>query len=123
MKQMLMIALAWALAVGELSAAVTYGKVYWSDNEAHCIRRANLDGTHVETVVANSGRPWGLAIDSENARLYWADNDPYALPVISRCNLDGSGIQVLISEAWNSGMQFPQFIALDGQGGKLYYTS
>ena len=101
------------LAAANAPAAGSYGKMYWSDNQAGCIQRADLDGTHIQTVVANAGRPWGLAIDGLNEHLYWAEEDPYLLPVIQRCNLDGSNQVVLISEPWNSGAQFPQFMALD----------
>jgi hypothetical protein len=103
--------------------AASYGKIYWSDNQAGSIQRANLDGTSIETVVADAGMPWGLAIDDLNGYVYWAEESPHLLPVIERCRLNGSNPEVLISEPWNPGAQFPQFIALDAAGGKIYYTS
>ena len=111
------------LAVAQGSAALSYGKVYWSDSEARRIQRANLNGTRIETVVPDAGSPWGLAADAWNARLYWAEDDPFTLPAIRGSNLDGSDQQVLVSEPWDPGIQFPQFIALDVEGGKMYYTS
>jgi len=64
------------------------GKLYWSDREGMRVMRANLDGSHIETLVErgrdNAARAdqtnWcvGIAIDAGRAQVYWtqkgADN-------------------------------------------------
>jgi hypothetical protein len=63
------------------------GKLYWSDREGMRITRANLDGSHIETLVDTSqgdARPgpdstkWcvGIALDVERGQLYWTQKGP-----------------------------------------------
>jgi DNA-binding beta-propeller fold protein YncE len=58
------------------------GKLYWSDREGMRVMRANLDGSHIETLVdASQGDPrpgpdarkWcvGIAVDSAGGKIYW----------------------------------------------------
>src|SRR5467141_2254199 len=62
------------------------GKLYWSDREGMRVMRANLDGSHIETLVER-GRDddaradqtnWcvGLAIDPGRAQVYWTQKGP-----------------------------------------------
>jgi hypothetical protein len=62
------------------------GKLYWSDREGMRVMRANLDGSHVETLVER-GRDaaaradqtnWcvGIAIDPGRAQVYWTQKGP-----------------------------------------------
>ena len=45
-------------------------KLYWSDaNDG--VYRANLDGTAVEEVVADTYTEPGLALDTEHQKMYW----------------------------------------------------
>ena len=58
------------------------GKLYWCDREGMRVMRANLDGSHVETLVDTSqgdARPgpdakkWcvGIAVDAAGGKIYW----------------------------------------------------
>ena len=53
------------------------GKIYWTDTDgpglAARIRRANLDGSVVESllVLAWWERPWAIALDLEAGKMYW----------------------------------------------------
>jgi sugar lactone lactonase YvrE len=62
------------------------GKLYWSDREGMRVMRANLDGTHVETLV-ETGRGdearrdatrWcvGITIDPKSRKIYWTQKGP-----------------------------------------------
>jgi sugar lactone lactonase YvrE len=62
------------------------GKLYWSDREGMRVMRANLDGTHVETLV-ETGRGdearrdatrWcvGITIDPKFRKIYWTQKGP-----------------------------------------------
>jgi hypothetical protein len=62
------------------------GKLYWSDREGMRVMRANLDGSHVETLV-ETGRGdeerrdatrWcvGITIDPKFRKIYWTQKGP-----------------------------------------------
>ena len=92
------------------------GKIYWTDPGAKKIRRANLDGSHVEDLVTMGLEyPSGLALDSAGDKMYWTD--PGARK-IQRADLDGSRVENLVS----TGLISPEGLALDGAGGKIYWT-
>ena len=106
--------------------AVHGDKVYWSDRVGDCcaypnntIKRANLDGTHIETLVTGLYTTLGIAISG--GKMYWTDSYSSwsrAPPggVIARSNLDGSGIEELIETTG----QAPYGIAV--HGGRIYWT-
>ncbi len=101
----------WPSPVGAVGAA----KMYWSDRGSNTIRRANLDGSFVETLVSGLGEARGMAVDWEHHWIYWADN---GRNLIQRSRLDGSGIEDLVT----TGLNFPAGIALDVAGGKMYWA-
>jgi hypothetical protein len=57
------------------------GKLYWSDREGMRVMRANLDGSHVETLIEAArgddprldARNWcvGIAVDTNRGKIYW----------------------------------------------------
>ena len=54
------------------------GQIYWTDigmpgDRTTSIRRANLDGTNVETLVTGLGRPASIALDVVGGKMYWTD--------------------------------------------------
>jgi DNA-binding beta-propeller fold protein YncE len=79
------------------------GKLYWLElnlnkkkREKNEIRRANLDGTEVQTLVERPGAGFegGLAIDPVAGKLYWSEAETRDIGV---SNLDGSQAQTLLS--------------------------
>jgi DNA-binding beta-propeller fold protein YncE len=87
------------------------GKIYWTEygNGPHddAVRRANLDGSNVETLFdATHGlqTPERITVDSWAGKIYWADL--HAGRVL-RSNLDGTGLETL-----QSGLGNPRGIAL-----------
>jgi DNA-binding beta-propeller fold protein YncE len=77
-----------------------HGKLYWSDREGMRIMRANVDGSHVETLIetghgdadrANQAN-WcvGIAIDVDGGKVYWTQKggNPPNTGSIRRANLD-----------------------------------
>uniref|UniRef100_H2YAY4 EGF-like domain-containing protein n=1 Tax=Ciona savignyi TaxID=51511 RepID=H2YAY4_CIOSA len=69
-----------------------------------------------ETGVAN---PIGLAVDPQNGKLYWSDQGGDGIPPkISRCNMDGSYIENIITTSVNN----IQHIALDYSGGRIFWA-
>lgn len=43
------------------------GKVYWSESYSRYVRRADLDGSNIENVLATGGIPWQIAVVPEPA--------------------------------------------------------
>lgn len=109
------------------------GKVYWIEGRgcAPCggglctecprFRRANLDGTSVETIFTfpngTTSNHSDIAVDSAAGKMYWSDRQ-YA-PHLSRANLDGSNMETLTTVV--APFTGVSRIALDVAGGKLYW--
>ncbi len=94
--------------------------LYFADEDTDSIRRSDLNGNNVITIVPGAVDPRGLAIDPVDGKLYWSDAG--SVPrTIQRANLDGSNVETLVSfptvpETLNE-------IALDLVNGKIYYTN
>jgi DNA-binding beta-propeller fold protein YncE len=82
--------------------------MYWA--EAGKIRRAQLDGSGAQDVVACF--PEGIALDVEAGKVYWTDNPPVGRPgpsgLVRRANLDGSGPEDIVDS-----LDYPLGIALE----------
>jgi DNA-binding beta-propeller fold protein YncE len=95
------------------------GKFYWGDISAGYIGIANLDGSSPEVLI-NTNFHWGLAIDETGGKLYWSTSDTQFKGRILRANLDGSSVEIIVS---NLETEFkPAHVALDVAGGKIYWT-
>ncbi len=94
-------------------------KVYWTTAEGK-IRRANLDGTEVETVtegLCGIGSITDIVLDIEKNKIYWG-NDSDCQVMLRRANLDGSEVENLLY-----GLFPPSSIVFDSTHQKLYWTS
>ncbi len=71
----------------QLQLETTTRKLYWCDREGMRVMRANIDGSHIETLVDTSqGDPrpgpdltkWcvGVAIDVDRGQVYWTQKGP-----------------------------------------------
>ena len=89
------------------------GKMYWADTGSGEIRRANLDGTAVESLVTDLDAPEGMALDVAGGKVYWTEAPSEK---IRRANLDGTEVEDLVTSS------HPRAIALDVGGGKMYWT-
>ena len=83
--------------------------MYWTDSSDQYVRRANLDGTGMETLVSGTAGT-GIALDLINRKMYWDNIDPLIPGKIQRANLDGSGVEDVITD-----LSLPAGIALDIQ--------
>lgn len=103
-----------AAAVAVPSLALGQAKMYFTGNGngPDTVRRANLDGTNVEVLVANQGGPQALSVDPTGGKMYWTDG-----PAVKAADLDGSNAVTLVP-----GLGSPRGIAVDGTGGKVYWT-
>ena len=77
-----------------------HGRLYWSDREGMRVMRANLDGSHIETLVETGrgdearrdARNWcvGIALDVARGQMYWTQKggDNANLGVIRRAGME-----------------------------------
>jgi DNA-binding beta-propeller fold protein YncE len=111
---------------------VAAGHLYWTNmgnptaNDGS-IERSNLDGSNVTHIVPPGGTFTAkqLQLDEKNRNLYWCDREGMR---VMRVNLDGSNIETLIDTSGGDsrpGKEIKKWcvgIALDVEGGKLYWT-
>ena len=87
--------------------------IYWTDAGSNTIQRARLDGTQVEDLLPHGLiEPYGIALAVADGKVYWTDWDVG----IQRANLDGSGVETLVSAARANGL------TVDITAGHLYWT-
>lgn len=98
-------------------------KLWWLDvqatsrggQEEGLILQANLDGSERQTVARFPGRPSGLAVDSQNGWVFFADP---AGRSIGRVKTDGSELD----PQWLTGLGLPTDVVADPQNKQIYYT-
>ncbi|MBI4717633.1 MAG: PQQ-binding-like beta-propeller repeat protein [Planctomycetes bacterium] len=101
------------------------GKIYWAESSTAggSIGRANLDGTARQTLLAQvDPKPFNLALDLPAGRIYWTAVPASGDGKIQRANLDGSGVEdVLTVPAATYGL--PRGIAFDAGNGKITWAT
>jgi hypothetical protein len=93
------------------------GHIYWADNSADTISRANLDGTSIQVIATGLVNPIGMAIEPARGRLYWSDS---GFDDIRQVQVDASGAvapPVIVTTSLS-----PQAIAIDGCSRSLYWA-
>jgi Low-density lipoprotein receptor repeat class B len=112
------------------------GQLYWTNMAtwspevrfgAGSLRRADLNGSNVMTVVPSGGtfRPKQMTIDLKGRKLYWSDREGMR---VMRSNLDGSDVETLVETGERVEGQrgdprdYCVGIALDVQRGQMYWT-
>lgn len=90
---------------------LTNGKIYWSNSSDDLVRRCNLDGSSIETIVTSAVHVWGCAVDGLNGKVYYTEGTPKN---VKRANLDGTSQEII----W-AGSTFPGHLhlAADSAGG------
>ncbi|HNO76859.1 MAG TPA: hypothetical protein PKN33_02270 [Phycisphaerae bacterium] len=128
-------------AVQGLAVDVEGGQMYWtmSGSSANCgdrIQRADLDGNGLESLIVfgeqptcdSRPSPLDLALDLPNGQFFWIANGGCSpcggavcteCSVIRRANLDGTPMTDVLEL---TGTVNPSDIALDLEGGKMYWT-
>jgi hypothetical protein len=110
---------------------VEAGHLYWTNMgvpnlKDGSIMRADLDGKNRTTLVreGDTFTPKQLHLDKAGGRLYWCDREGMR---VMRCNLDGSGIEVLVQSGEGDGDRRDQTrwcvgITVDRERGQIYWT-
>ncbi|RKU18998.1 hypothetical protein C6501_01620 [Candidatus Poribacteria bacterium] len=103
---------------------ISYGqgsaKIYWTESDK--IRRANLDGTNVESVLTDDDLIRDIALDIQNHKIYWIG----WRHSIKRANLDGTKVETIYDpQALNADkverIHSPITITLDTSAKKIYW--
>jgi DNA-binding beta-propeller fold protein YncE len=114
------------------------GKLYWCDREGMRVMRANLDGSHIETLV-ETGRGdadrrdqtrWcvGIALDPERKQIYWTQKGPDNGEVgrLLRAGIDIPRGETAANrsdiEVFFDGLPEPIDLELDRKNRVLYWT-
>lgn len=71
------------------------GKVYWTDGVLGVVRRANLNGSGVQTLFGPGFPARGIALDLIASKVYWGQDTSDESPTgaIYRSDLDGSNLE------------------------------
>ncbi|MDE0467790.1 MAG: leucine-rich repeat domain-containing protein [Candidatus Poribacteria bacterium] len=115
--------------ISHLTVDVSGGKIYWIEKEykqirpSHYslvstkIRRANLDGSNVQTLVESKyGHGFSdLILDVSGGKIYWVDTSGLG---IHRANLDGSNVEKLRTL---NDLLWARESTLNISGGKMYW--
>lgn len=102
--------------VMDVAVDPVHDKIYWSlRGRETAIKRANLDGTEMETIVGQVEGPQGLALDPAAGKIYWVD---WLAQKVQRANLDGSALEDLVDTA----PMRPRFLTLNKTAGMIYWT-
>ena len=77
--------------------AIADGKIYWTERQnssivGGIIYRANLNGTNLETLATPQGTPTGVAVDTVNGKVYWANSQGG----IQRMDINGGEIENVV---------------------------
>ena len=99
---------------GALAFDSDNGLLFWIDSGSDMIRSAPADGSEITDVVESAGL-FGLALDPVNGLVYWT---VYRDAEILRAGYDGSAPEVVIETG-----DRPQRLALDADGGRIYWSS
>ncbi|XP_068581233.1 LOW QUALITY PROTEIN: low-density lipoprotein receptor-related protein 4 [Cebidichthys violaceus] len=92
------------------------GKLYYTDVTLDVIRRSNLDGSGMETVISQGLKTTdGLAVDWVARNMYWTDTGRNTIEV---ARLDGTSRKVLV----NNSLDEPRAIAVFPSKGYLFWT-
>jgi hypothetical protein len=91
--------------------------IYWS--EGYMLRKANIDGTGVQTLFTTTELIGGLALDLTNEKLYYITYD--ANFHVNQCNLDGTDRKMIYEIPMSAIKNFSLSISPTLQ--KLYWTT
>jgi hypothetical protein len=107
--------------IDDVDLDLVHNKLYWTSwpsSGGVDFRRANLDGTSVETLFHFSDRVGDFALDVPGGKVYWTEFGSFqGQGGVFRSNLNGSNQQTLASGLWGT-----TGIALDLPRGKMYFA-
>jgi hypothetical protein len=108
-----------AAKVGDVAFDPVSSTIYYAEfgtgPGSGAIRRANVDGSSMVTLVSGLSDPTGLSLDFAGGHMYWADRFHGS---VQRAALDGSMIQTLVPAGAGA-----RSVALDLRNGHLLWST
>ena len=102
------------IAYDDETGYLFFSDYYDADTPDGKIWKMKPDGTGLASIVTGILDPYGVAIDHDNNKVYWADDAEH----ISRANLDGSSLQTELVTIEEASMRA---VAIDEKNDKLYF--
>ncbi len=112
---MKLLALAF-LFVGQLLADSSLVRLYWTDKDLGLIQASDPNGGNRETILSGLSDPRGIAVDSDQEKIYWAVHEVNG--AIWWANCDGTNAEVFIGS-----LDEPADLELDIENGVIYWVS
>lgn len=112
---------AWGVVVCVVASSLpaVAGKIYWQDVDGGGLRRADPDGSNVETIVSAEVVA-GIALDSVTPKLYWRGKSLAGLWGIHRADPDGTDVETILElPSVTSGT----IVAVDPRAQKVYWNT
>jgi hypothetical protein len=110
--------------VGDIELDLAGGKVYWTEGSAgqNAIRRANLDGSNVETLrnIGLAGGIEGIALDINAQTVFFSQNVNTGNDAIWLMKLNGSGASVF--KTLNGPLANAHDVEIDPAKGTIYWN-
>ena len=101
------------IAYDKSSEKIYYSDFADSDTPDGKIWKADIDGENATAIVTGLLDPYGIAIDTENEKIYWGDDNGN----VSRSNLDGTSKEDIVTID-GGGIRA---VAIDATNKKLYF--
>ena len=110
---------------------IAAGHIYWTgmgnpSADDGFVRRSNLDGSNVTTLVPAGGTytPKQMRVDAASGKLYWSDREGMR---VQRSNVDGSNVETLVTAGTGATARMDKSnwcvgMAIDTAGGWFYWT-
>lgn len=107
------------------------GHIFWTgmgspSADDGFVRRSNVDGTNVVTLVPAGGTytPKQMRVDPAGRKLYWSDREGMQ---VQRSNVDGSGVETLVTTGTTATDRMDESrwcvgMAIDTAGGWFYWS-
>ncbi len=95
-------------------------KIYWENYSQGIIKRANFDGSNVESLVSGISSLQGIAVDGRTGgKIYWCN---WTEKIIYSADLDGSNVTAIITDAATAKVSNTRYFDIDFTNNKLYWT-
>ncbi|RWS16456.1 hypothetical protein B4U79_10678 [Dinothrombium tinctorium] len=113
------ISLPKVIRAGQIEFDAKEKRIYWADSQLNEVKRANLTGSTVETILDSIiEHPFGFALDWISRNIFITSQHNNAAAKIFVCNLNGEYIFDIITE----GLTNPQSLAVDPFNGRLFWS-
>lgn len=102
------------LAFDEENEVIYFSDYYDASTPNGRIWKVNIDGTELQEIASGILDPYGIAIDKQNQKIYWVDDNGN----VSRVNSDGTGLEIGVVNIPGGGLRA---IDLDVANNKMYF--